>query len=206
MGIISRFLNEPVLTMQCGNFYVVKHTDLERIITRLKVNYRYQNIYCDQNHIVIECTMTIPGSTNNIIELGEIVNETMYSKRAKLYPFTYAYRRAFDRAAIKLLDFDEEHVIADSEFNSASIKKSTKSNNSETQKQNETDKSAESEIKDDTTLLFGNMKGKTYGEVKNTAEFKKFLQWVANREISFPDERQEQLIQFKALAKEKGIS
>lgn len=42
---------------------------------------------------------------------------------------------------------------------------------------------------EDEIILFGNCKGKRYGDVKNTAVFKSFINWVHNSSASYTDEK-----------------
>lgn len=62
-------------------------------------------------------------------------------------------------------------------------------------------------ITDDTVLLMGNCKGKTYGEVKNTATFASFMKWVKTSDSTYPKpEQQAQFLQLKKIANAKEVS
>lgn len=56
-------------------------------------------------------------------------------------------------------------------------------------------------FKDDEVLLLGNCRGKKYGDVKGSAVFKSFLNWVKTSNTSYPDEAQNaQFMKLKKLA------
>lgn len=58
-----------------------------------------------------------------------------------------------------------------------------------------------SDIRDDEIILVGNCKGKKYGDVKGTEQFKKFLAWVKTVNTVFPEaDRNEQFLKFKKMA------
>ena len=86
------------------------------------VNYKYQVNLVSRDHCFIECTMT-DKKGRFIQEFGESVPETLKSDIAKTIPGTMAAIRAFDRAAIRFLDFAcEGKVYSDNEISTDSLK------------------------------------------------------------------------------------
>lgn len=88
------------------------------------VNYKYQVNLVSRDHCFIECTMT-DKKGRFIQEFGESVPETLKSDIAKTIPGTMAAIRAFDRAAIRFLDFAcEGKVYSDNEISTDGLKPS----------------------------------------------------------------------------------
>lgn len=86
------------------------------------VSYKYQVNLVSRDHCFIECTMT-DKKGRFIQEFGESVPETLKSDIAKTIPGTMAAIRAFDRAAIRFLDFAcEGKVYSDNEISTDSLK------------------------------------------------------------------------------------
>ena len=86
------------------------------------VSYKYQVNLVSREHSFIECTMT-DKKGRFIQEFGESVPETLKSDIAKTIPGTMAAIRAFDRAAIRFLDFAcEGKVYSDNEISTDSLK------------------------------------------------------------------------------------
>lgn len=53
---------------------------------------------------------------------------------------------------------------------------------------------------EDEIILIGNCRKKRYGDVKNTVEWEKFLEWIKGSNTSYPDSRQQQYERIKRMA------
>lgn len=87
-----------------GRHMVVNHNKLEQLILskgeEIKVEYRL--LYNGIPHAAVECRMTYGGQT--VSAVGEIAERTLFTEMARNYPLTICYQRAFDRAAIRIMD------------------------------------------------------------------------------------------------------
>ena len=105
MEIYSNKLNETIPAENCGKFFLVKHSDLEKAAAKLKADYGMEIISMQKNHAVVICTVEYKETQYSTI--GEATEATLWDDTDKEYPVTMAWNRAFDRAIIKLLNFNE---------------------------------------------------------------------------------------------------
>ena len=118
-------------------------------------------------------------------------------------PATLAFERAFVAAAIDLFQLSLKEIKT--EDGKAAPAKHKAPEHKAAPKAPEPRKAVEKAepLKDLDIILFGNLKGQKYGEVKSTEQFKNFLAQLAGVEnMAFPDAaKQKQFSQLMALAK-----
>lgn len=96
---------------------VIKHDSLRDVIYNTlnitnsgKIEYKYINSSVE--HAVVECTID-DGKGKVATEIGEAVPATLENDIARNYPVLIASQRAFDRAAILLLDLPGKQLSND---------------------------------------------------------------------------------------------
>ena len=92
---------------------IVLHRALEAFVCETdEINYDFTCVCSDRNHCVVKCNMWFKDAHNALSERrvqthGEAVPETLTSDIARNYPYVMAEKRAFDRAAIRLLNLPQ---------------------------------------------------------------------------------------------------
>jgi len=113
-----------------GQVTIIPHNVLWDIlhnqITDKSLMYEYIPVSVTKDHCFIGCTIRDAGG-RSVTEFGESTAETLKSSIAKGIPATMAQIRAFDRAAIRYLDFDcagkvySDQEIPSSEYTSPAL-------------------------------------------------------------------------------------
>ena len=98
--IKSRRTNEYCPVEKVGSCYYIKHKTLEEAMRNVSVERNF--ITATTEHAVVTCKI------GNIESIGECTPKTVFTDMDTEYLTTIAWNRAFDRAAIRYLDFEEE--------------------------------------------------------------------------------------------------
>lgn len=106
--------------------YVVPHCDLDAIIAKNPTRFAYRMLthQADSGIHVVECKMYDKERDVVVSKVGESNSRTLNTDIAKLFPYTMAFNRAFDRAAISILSVGEKKVFSNMEIPKERIRKS----------------------------------------------------------------------------------
>ncbi len=106
MEVYSNLLGKRITVFSHGMYRVIRHLDLVRLVTFTDgFSYQFEIERSDVDHSIVTCHMKylMKDKAYQISQLGEAV--TSSGSGANPLPATSASSRAFDRAAISLLDF-----------------------------------------------------------------------------------------------------
>lgn len=156
MNINSRGSNPCVCEFdknKTADFYQI----FEKVF-RQRFSVEYKLLYANDNsgHYAAECTVRDTVSHSAATRVGEVKGGESET------PISLAYERAFIAAAKTVLELCKKEATNPAD---APVAESG------------------AELPDDEELLFGNMKGKTLGEVKDTPQFAHFLSNL----LAYPD-------------------
>jgi hypothetical protein len=97
--IKSRRTNKEYQVEKIGSVYLINHKTLEEALRGVNAE---MDIKSATEHSVVTCKI------GDIITIGECTPDTVFNDLDKSYPVTLAWLRAFDRASIKYLDFEQD--------------------------------------------------------------------------------------------------
>ena len=137
--IRSRRTNNEYSVEKIGNVYLINHKTLEDAMRGVDVA---MDIKSATEHSVVTCKI------GDIITIGECTPDTVFNELDKSYPVTLAWLRAFDRAAIKYLDFEQD-VYSNKEVSKAVLVSQLKKKNTKEEKK-ETTQEAKKDVKEET--------------------------------------------------------
>ena len=137
--IKSRRTNNEYSVEKIGNVYLINHKTLEDAMRGVDVA---MDIKSATEHSVVTCKI------GDIITIGECTPDTVFNELDKSYPVTLAWLRAFDRAAIKYLDFEQD-VYSNKEVSKTVLVSQLKKKNTKEEKK-ETTQEAKKDVKEET--------------------------------------------------------
>lgn len=177
--------------------FVTTHNKLSNIINQIGMSYTTDFVVNipERPDFVCICTMTDPRNNRTVTAVGEVSSRNMYNDFDRLHPAYTAFIRAFDRAAIQILEI-KESLYSYSEISKEMIFRKANSDKTKGQKATQAPKPEEKnkpvgnenvstgvnrpcmprELGE--TILIGSLKGRKYEDVKNTAAMTGFIQML----------------------------
>lgn len=93
-----------------GGYYEITHDILEKAFLDTQgIECSYKPIKADKEHAVVECTLKY--GDKKITKVGEATPKNCKGPIQWNIPVSTAYMRAFDRAMVRLLDFDADRKV-----------------------------------------------------------------------------------------------
>ena len=153
---------------------------------RFRTMYRPVLVQPREGLYVVECEITDTSTDRSVTRIGELHDPS----GKNLHPVTTAYDMAFQQAGsdmLMLMPMPDEGQTPEPEA------------------QPDAEETADG-LQDDDILLFGNMKGKPYGELKGTQQFLHFLDQLLHvKGLVFPEEaKNKQLASLLVLAQKEA--
>lgn len=124
-NIYSGYLKKEFPAKETKKGFLVQHNDLDVFISENPdIKYEMTVVSTDNSHPIVTCRMK--AGDNTVMTVGEATEETLWTDAERKYPVTVAWNRAFDRAAIRILDFEMTNVFSNKEVKIVSEKKTEK--------------------------------------------------------------------------------
>jgi hypothetical protein len=196
--------------------FITTHNKLLAVVNSLGASYTVDFVTEIPEKLIYVCTckMTDPRSLRTVTAVGEVAPGSLYNDFDRLHPAYTASVRAFDRAAIQMLEI-KENLYSYSEISKEMFFGNGKKENPERQtnagmakqqKREETGQEPKNtpaanepagnrpdrpcmpkELGD--TILTGSLQGKKYEEVKNTPAMTQFINFLKERpNMTYGDE------------------
>lgn len=179
MKVLTNRDGNQILAEERNGYYLVEHAALKKLINKNKISFSYRIVSAEVEHVIYHCIMKDPGSGRTVEGIGETMIDTLTTNREKRNIIKIAANRAFDDAALTLLDFEEQI------YSNEGLTRKPKQSEAETVK-------AENEIKEESEqkkmpempeglpdiLLVGPLRGKKYSEMKDTTEMHSFIKYI----------------------------
>lgn len=154
MGTLySSYLGQDFETQETEAGNILTHGTLEKIVLNdapangkpIKYHFSEPKMF-EPGHFVVFCTMTGDNDSRRVEAIGEASEASLESNIARMYPVLMATQRAFDRAAIRILDFPGK-AFSDSEIETHAASPSTKQDSKPSGSEKATEKRKEAEKK-----------------------------------------------------------
>lgn len=180
--------------------FITTHNKLLNVISQIGISYTIDFVVNvpERPDFVCICTMTDPRNSRSVTAVGEVTSKNTYNDFDRLHPAYTASIRAFDRAAIQILEI-KESLYSYSEISKEMFFGKANPNKMKNQKAAQNPRPEEKQDKDKPvdnknvssgtnrpcmpielgeTILIGSLKGRKYDEVKDTTAMTGFIQML----------------------------